>query len=400
MASSIRVRYGVLGSDGLRFPIAVGALLTVIAVGYAAAHFMDAEGHHVTGMNNQIVWGMPHVFAIFLIVASSGALNVASMASVFGIERYKPLARLSGLLAIALLIGGLAVLILDLGRPERLVIAMTYYNFKSIFAWNIFLYTGFFVVVAVYLWMNFEPRMTWFVKPVGIGAFVLRFVLTTGTGSIFGFLVARDAYDAAIMAPVFIVLSLVLGTAAFLLFAIVVFTWLKRELDAEVVDKLANLLGVFVVVSLYLTAVYHLTNMYITQHHGFERFILLDGGIYTALFWFAQVGLGGILVLAVVWAPVVGVSARRAALASVLALLGGAAQLYVIIVGGQAYPLQMFPGMDVSSTFFDGVVVRYTPSLPEIGLGVGGVGLTLLIVLVGLRVLPFVPNGAELDRRA
>ena len=56
------------------------------------------HGHIVTGMNNQIVWGMPHVFAIFLIVAASGVLNVASIASVFGKTAYKPLAPLSGLL--------------------------------------------------------------------------------------------------------------------------------------------------------------------------------------------------------------------------------------------------------------------------------------------------------------
>ena len=34
------------------------------------------------------------------------------------------------------------VLMLDLGRPERLIVATTHYNFKSIFAWNVFLYTG------------------------------------------------------------------------------------------------------------------------------------------------------------------------------------------------------------------------------------------------------------------
>ena len=44
----------------------------------------STTGHYVTGMANQIVWGMPHVFAVFLIVAASGALNVASIASVFG----------------------------------------------------------------------------------------------------------------------------------------------------------------------------------------------------------------------------------------------------------------------------------------------------------------------------
>ncbi len=96
--------------------------------GLAAAYYMEHYGHYVTGMNNQIVWGMPHVFAIFLIVAASGALNVASIGTVFGKAMYKPLGRLSGLLALALLIGGLVVLVLDLGRPDRLIVAMTKYN--------------------------------------------------------------------------------------------------------------------------------------------------------------------------------------------------------------------------------------------------------------------------------
>ncbi|MCB1759037.1 MAG: polysulfide reductase NrfD, partial [Gammaproteobacteria bacterium] len=95
---------------------------------------MEHSGHWVTGMSNQIVWGLPHVFAIFLIVAASGALNVASIGSVFGGPLYKPLGRFSGLLAIGLLAGGLVVLLLDLGRPERLLVAITHYNFKSIFA--------------------------------------------------------------------------------------------------------------------------------------------------------------------------------------------------------------------------------------------------------------------------
>ena len=62
----------------------------VVAVGLGAAFYMEHHGHVVTGMNNQIVWGMPHVFAVFLIVAASGALNVASFSSVFGRSLYKP----------------------------------------------------------------------------------------------------------------------------------------------------------------------------------------------------------------------------------------------------------------------------------------------------------------------
>jgi len=48
--------------------------------------------------------------------------------------------------------------------------------------------------------------------------------------------------------------------------------------------------------------------------------------------------------------------------------------------------------MEVQSSFYDGVVASYLPSLPEIGLGLGGVSLAAVIVVVGLRVLRFLPN--------
>ena len=86
------------------------------------------------------------------------------------------------------------VLVLDLGRPDRLIVAMTEYDFKSIFTWNIILYNDFFVIVVVYLWMMFERRMNTSSRKIGIEAFIWRLVLTTGTGSIFGLLVARHTY--------------------------------------------------------------------------------------------------------------------------------------------------------------------------------------------------------------
>ncbi|MBD3661083.1 MAG: polysulfide reductase NrfD, partial [Arenibacter algicola] len=210
--------YKEIEGTGMDFYALFGWLAVFVAAGLGASYYMEHHGHVVTGMNNAIVWGMPHVFAIFLIVAASGALNVASISSVFGRTTYKPLARLSALMAVALLAGGLMVLVLDLGRPDRLIIAMTHYNFKSIFAWNIILYNGFFVIVLAYLWMMMERRMTPYAKKICLAAFVWRLVLTTGTGSIFGFLVARQGYDAAIMAPLFIAMSFAFGLAIFILF--------------------------------------------------------------------------------------------------------------------------------------------------------------------------------------
>jgi Ni/Fe-hydrogenase subunit HybB-like protein len=385
------VQYREIEGRSAGFYGLLGILALVVAAGLGAAWTMEHQGHVITGMTNRIVWGTPHVFAVFLIVAASGALNVASVASVFGRELYKPLARLSGLLALALLAGGLAVLVLDLGRPDRLIVAMTHYNFKSIFAWNIFLYTGFFAVVALYLWTMFERRMNGYTARAGVLAFLWRLVLTTGTGSIFGFLVAREPYDSALLAPLFIVMSFAFGTAAFVLVLMAACRWSGRPLGDELLQRLGSLLGIFVAAVLYFVAVHRLTNLYVARQLEFERFLLVDGGLYTALFWIGQVLVGGVVPLVLVFAV-----RTRAALAgaATCVIAGGLAQLYVIIIGGQAYPQQIFPGKDVSSSFFDGVVASYVPSLPEVALGLGGVGLALALTVVGLKVLPFLPTKA------
>ncbi len=370
-------------------------LAGIIAVAGVAVLYMEHNGHWVTGMTNQVVWGIPHVFAIFLIVAASGALNVASIGSVFGKKMYKPLGRFSGLVAIALLAGGLVVLLLDLGQPGRLLIAMTYFNFKSIFAWNIILYTGFFAIVIVYLWSMMERKMNSFTKPLGFAAFTWRLILTMGTGSIFGFLVARQGYDAALYAPMFIIMSFAYGLAIYILLLMFTFNADKRELGDAVLFRLKNLLGVFVAAVLFFTLIYHLTNLYAVENHEYEAFILLNGGIYTLLFWGGWVVLGGLVPMGLIYHPALGKTRGAIIAACSLVVLGGFSAIYVIVIGGQAFPMAMFPGKTiVSSGFFDGVngaILEYSPSLPEFLLGLGGVAIVLLLTLMAVRMLCFLP---------
>ncbi len=389
------LNYREIEGKSAGFWILLAGLGALIGLALGAVMYMEHEGHYVTGMDNQIVWGMPHVFAIFLIVAASGALNVASIGTVFGKTLYKPLGRLSGLLAISLLIGGLMVLVLDLGHPDRLIVAMTYYNFKSIFAWNIILYNGFLAITAVYLWLMMERKMNKYYPVAGFLAFVWRLILTTGTGSIFGFLVARQAYDAALLAPMFVIMSFAYGLAVFILVLMAAYAWSNRPLGDTVLFRLKNLLGVFIASVLYFVLVYHLTNLYATEHHGVEAFILMNGGIYTKLFWIVQILIGSLLPLAMIYHPTIGKSRPAIATAAGLVIIGGFAQLYVLLIGGQAYPLEMFPGYEVTSSFFDGQLNGYSPSIWEITLGVGGIAIALIMVTIAVRVLKFLPVSLE-----
>ena len=365
--------------------------LSLIGLGLFSFITLEHEGHWLTGMNNQVVWGLPHVFAIFLIIAASGILNIASISSVFNIKIYKPLGRLSALLAICLLTGGLIVLVLDLGRPDRLVVAMTTFNFKSIFAWNIFLYSGFMAVIAIYLWMMFEARYNKFVGKVGAFAFAWRVTLTTGTGSIFAFLVAKEAYG-ALSAPLFIALSLLMGTAIFykILF------WMDRglgvPLGAEIISRFRKLLIYFIFTVFYLTILTHLTSLYVTKNHGFEIFLLFSQNIYTFLFWFCQIGIGTLLPLIILYNKKLSESSFGVLLASILVIFGSFAMLYTIIISAQAYPLDLFPGYSESSSFYDGAISSYMPSIYELMLGLGGFGISAAIYIFAIMVLDFTPR--------
>lgn len=366
----------------------------VTALGLGAAHVMEERGHVVTGMDNQVAWGLPHVFAIFLIVAASGVLNVASVGSVFGQAAYKARGRLAGLLSMAMLAGGLMVLMLDLGRPERVIVAATNYNFRSMFAWNVLLYGGLAAVVALYLWTMFERRFNAWSRPAGIAVLVWRFVLTAGTGSIFAFLVARQAWGSALLPPLFIVMSFSWGMAVFLVVQAALYGWNRRTLDPAIGRRLARLLGIFVAASLFLVAVQHLTGSYFAKQQAFQAFVLLGqggGGVFALLFWGGYVGLGSLLPLVLLLHPRLG-GARATTAAAALVVLGAFAWLYVFIVGGQAFPLDIFPGRQVSSSFADGAVAAYAPAWPEWLLGIGGVGAAFLLTVVGVRVLDFMPQ--------
>jgi molybdopterin-containing oxidoreductase family membrane subunit len=288
------------------------------------------------------------------------------------------------------------VLVLDLGRPDRLVVAMTTYNFRSIFAWNIFLYTGFMAIVVAYLWTMAERKGNPYTKPVGVFAFVWRLMLTTGTGSIFGFIVARQAFDTALFAPMFIVMSFAFGLAIFMLVLMFAFDQDDRPIGESLLFRLRNLLGVFIAAVILFVLIYFLTKLYGAKNYDLVSFYLVDGGIYTFVFWFGWMLAGSLIPLGIVFHPVLGKSRSWIAAACALVVLGGVASMYVIIIGGQAYPMQLFPGKTVlESGFYDGVggaAAAYAPSVPEVLLGVGGLAVALLITAVGVRVLQFLPE--------
>ncbi|SFV80437.1 Sulfite reduction-associated complex DsrMKJOP protein DsrP (= HmeB) [hydrothermal vent metagenome] len=188
----------------------------------------------------------------------------------------------------------------------------------------------------------------------------------------------------------FIIMSFAFGMAFFILILMASYNWTERPLGDAVVNRLGNLLGVFVAAVMYFVAVYHLGNLYLAENADVENFMLVDGGIYTNLFWYGQIILGGLVPMALIYHPALKGNRTTLGLASLLVLIGGVVQLYVLIIGGQAYPLEMFPGKEILEGY--GGIAAYTPSLPETVLGIGGIAVALIAVVFLVKFLPFLPE--------
>jgi molybdopterin-containing oxidoreductase family membrane subunit len=236
-----------------------------------------------------------------------------------------------------------------------------------------------------------ERRMNLYTKPAGFAVFAWRFILTTGTGLIFAFLTARQAYGSALLPPMFIVLSFAWGLAVFHLVQTVLYVWNDKVLDTAILSRKKNLLGVFILGSLYMVTMYHMTNLYFAQQKAFERFILVDGGIYPNLFWWGYVVLGNLIPLALIYWPGLG-KTRSVFAASLMVVLGAFSLLYVFIIGGQAFPLSIFPGYETTSSFADGQIASYSPSIYEFLLGFAGLAIAFITTIVSVRVLNFMPQ--------
>lgn len=364
----------------------LGLLAALTALGLAAAWLLASEGHHITGAGHHFAWSLPDVCAMFLVLAASGALNVASVAWVFGVTGYRPLAPLSALVAIALLVGGVGVLTLDLGRPDRLLVAMLYHNPASVFGWNSLLYTGFVAVTGVSLWTMLVRRRNRYAGTAALVALLWRLALTTGTGSIYGLLAGREAFHSAMMPPLFIAASLADGLAVFLLVLAGLQALGAPPADPALRHRLGRLLGIFAVAALYFVVALHLTWMYAPESRPVSRFLLVEGGVWPLLFWVGEVFLGTVVPL---WLLVR--RTGRETLAAALVALGGLAQMAVLVIGGQAFPRTLLPGWDVVSAFGDGRPATYIPALPEALLGLSGFAIALLLVLLGCRLFRILP---------
>ena len=362
------------------------------------------HGHVVTGMNNQIVWGLPHVFAIFLIVAASGVLNVASIGSVFGktrLQAARAAVRPAVHRAAGRRPGGADARPRPARPPDRRRDALQLH--VDVRAGTCSSTPACSAIVAVYLWTMMERRMNALLasRPGSRPSSGASCSPPAPARSSASWSRARPT-QSALLAPMFIVMSFAWGLAVFLVVQAAMYAWNGAALPPTSLRR-------------HEAACWACSSprcCYFVARLSPDQPLLRAAGRLRALHPASTAASIPLLF----WGGYVVRRQRRCRCCSLFhPRLRRRRRAARRIAAGRRRRLRLAlrlhhrrPGLSArdlprhaaSSSFVDGAIDRYAPSLPELLLGLGGVGIAFLITVVGVRVLRVPAAGRRLRRAA
>lgn len=378
-------------SRGYRLAVAVLALLAL--AGLASFMVSYIQGHQMFGSNNVIPWGMPIVLAIYLIGLSAGSLILSSLTYVFGREEYKPISRVAIFLAIVLIFGAMLSIAIDLGRPEkfwRLFMFFYMNNMRSMFAINGILYGGYFVISFIYLGIVMASKKQ-AAKVMGTIAVGWAVLVHMGTGAIFGFIAAREAWVSPMKPLEFLAAAVTSGLALLIVTVVLTLFFTGRSVKKEMASSLARLLVVAIIVLTVLIVIDKLTHLYSPAR---DATLYMLSGPYSWIFWALQIGLVVVVPLAILFNRRVNGSVGWILAAAISVVVGVFFERYFLVIPGAAFPMEYYPG------HIEGVwgAVQSFPLTPvEMVLSAGIIALLVLVFMLGLKFMELLPAKEEVE---
>lgn len=374
------------------------AILGILALSGLIAFIISyVQGHQMFGSSNVIPWGMPIVLAIYLIGLSAGSLILSSLTYVFGREQYRPIARMAVFLAIVLIFGAMLSIAIDLGRPEkfwRLFMFFYMNNMSSMFAINGILYGGYFVISLCYLGIIFSgnKRLS---RIMGTLAVCWAVLVHMGTGAIFGFIAAREAWVSPIKPLEFLAAALTSGVALLILAVIFTLKFSGRSVKKEMIISLSRMLIAFIGVLFLLIMVDKLTHLY-SPHRDATMYLL--AGPYSWMFWGLQEGMGAFIPLIILLNPRLNKTLGWIALASASVVIGIFFERYYLVIPGVAYPQHYYGPGHIEGVW--GAINSFTLTPVEMILSLGIFALLGLVFMQGLKYLELLPVKENIEKTA
>jgi molybdopterin-containing oxidoreductase family membrane subunit len=332
-------------------PILIG-LAVLVVIGFAAWIIQLSRGFSMLGLGQAVVWGV-YIATFFTLAGLASSLVILAVLADFEVIPDLKNHRRSLLIgALACYIASGLMIVMDIGKPARILNMIFSTNITSPFVWDFLSLAIAVVLTAIYLFVGAKPKWLSVLTAIFAGLVVIMegWILSMSAGSIL--------WHGGTMPAVFLVESFLVGMAIVMIAdkGEATSKWLKRAMLV--------LLPV-----LFLLNLFEIASVLYAGHPEAQLATTLM--LNSPLFW-VQLVLG--VVVPFLLLAFAGKNRTISIVAAVLVVLGVFVAKFMLLYAGQAWPF-MLPAVD------------YNPSLVEIGGVVGILGLAGLLFMLGQQYI-------------
>lgn len=401
-------------------------LILVIVLGALAYGHQLIKGLGLTAMRDYSAWGMYISNFVFWVAVSLIGSLISAILKLLNQDWSNPLSRISELIALGAITMAGASIVIDMGRPDRVLNIPLHGRIQSPIVWDFFVVNTYLVISAILLYlplipdiailrdrMNDVPKwqrkiyttlaLGWqgtkeqwrllkkSIKIMMILILPVAFSIHTVTSWLFA-VTPRVGWHSTIFGPYFVAGAFVAGSAAVI---IAMYVFRKRQKLQDYItdfhfDRMNKLLVLTLLVYLYFNI-----NEYLVPGYTWKR---LDGdhlqelflGHEAPLFWLTQI-FGMILpILLLLLKPM-----RKplpSLIISIFVLIGAWIKRFIIVIPTQFHP--QFPIQNVPEHF-----THYIPTYTEIAVSMATLAMAMLIITLLVRIFPVVPIWEEAHDR-
>src|SRR5512136_3441410 len=268
----------------------MGVLSVICLLGLNAYARQFAYGLIVTGMSDEVSWGVYIANFTFLVGVAAAAAMLVIPVYIYNNKELHDLVIFGELLAVAAILMCLAFVTVDLGRPDRfwhLIPGIGKFNFPgSMLSWDVIVLNGYLLLnvhICGYLlycrYVGKRPA-TWFYIPFVFIAIVWAVSIHTVTSCLYVGLCGRPFWNSSIVGPRFLASAFTAGPALIILALQII----RHVTDYRISDKALLTLRSIVQVSM-------LINVFLLANEVFKEFY--SGNLHVASSKYLYLGLHG-----------------------------------------------------------------------------------------------------------
>ncbi|MEM5786299.1 MAG: sulfate reduction electron transfer complex DsrMKJOP subunit DsrP [Syntrophobacteraceae bacterium] len=245
----------------------LGVLLIFMGLGFAAYLTQYSRGLTVTGLSRDVSWGIYIAQFTFLVGVAASAVLVVLPYYLHNIKAFGKITILGEFLAIAAVSMCLLFIVVDLGKPMRLMNVLLYPTPNSILFWDMIVLNGYLLLNILIGWnvLEAERKGTHYpkwVKPLIYLSIPWAVSIHTVTAFLYAGLPGRHYWLTAILAARFLASAFCSGPALLIMLSYVVKKYSKFDPGKEAIDKLTTIMTYAMLISVFFVGLEFFTAFY------------------------------------------------------------------------------------------------------------------------------------------